>query len=320
MVRFLSDAGASIALTAALLLQGAGVRAEAPLTARLMGAEGTGDGPSSLRTRLLDGRNIQVLLPVVDGTKVGGRLLDPESVDIAWEGESLDQFLYYKTPQLALLFAILSPDALRAHPKGELLIRGRLHGSASDDLTSSVLFNFAPAEIDRIATNQARDGRSVLLLDPEKKPVGGGFLFGQRREDLYTLSDSEGVAILDRPDRSSSATHFAGREGFWTLSFDPVSSRTLTLQPRTETVTRPVELKVRSTTGEPISNGLLLVQNTYYLWWEGGAPVDLHAPPGREIEATLMVAGYSPQLLRISPNQQTAIVQLAPLAATSRPE
>jgi len=260
-----------------------------------------------VKQRLMEGKNLQAMIIVPQGQDVGGPLLDPASVSVTWNGKRQQHHLVYKAPSLALLFARVDDQVLAE--QNELSVTARLIGSdpkAEVDAGWVLPITFSPAEIERIQQAPEPQGRTVLIQAPSRKPIPGAYLLGQRREDVWALANDAGTVTLTAPTRNTMEIHYAGAPGYWTTPFDPVVSRTITLQPiPLKAKPEKVRLDLRDADGERIRNALLLVNEREYVpLLKGKTPRALLKKDGTD-EVVVVAAGYRPLIVKLENPRKT---------------
>ncbi|MCC5875294.1 MAG: hypothetical protein JJU11_03645 [Candidatus Sumerlaeia bacterium] len=256
-----------------------------------------GDDPATaLRNRLREDKSFHGLL-LID---TGENLLDPRSVRLTWEGEPIDHFVYYKSPGSALLFVLPDQEPFRQQTVGYLKIHGAMLGENRTAVIQEFPLLFSDDDFEEQETaRKNRGGERIQVVNPERRPIEGAWLFGQRREDLVTRSDEGGMFQLDAPSRSSSPIHYAWADGFWTHAFDPVHERRVTLLPRLDATNVELDFTLTSPDGERIDSALLLVADDTYLHWRGSA-MNTSIPADRDAKVLIMAPGHSQRLLDIN--------------------
>lgn len=222
-----------------------------------------------------------------------GSLLDPNTVSLQWAGEPVPHFLHYKVPATGVLVGLLPGELIRQNPSANLTFSAATHGQ-QQPARLRVALRFHQDDI-RL---EPRRGPRIHVLDDRGTPRPNALVFGQRRRDLLTRTDAQGVAILDAPTRGGTSPHYARADGFWTSSFDPLTSRTVRLLPCQ--VSDPY-VRVRLPALPPGSatpeEALLLVADDYYRFARWEEEVQLQVPPGRPPRVLLLAPGLRPQLL-----------------------
>lgn len=240
------------------------------------------------------GRVTQALVSIPEAQNPGGRMLDPNSVRVQWNGRNLETFVYYKVPQLALLFVLHDEDLLRSESQGILTMEAGFLGEQEMAAGWQLPVTITDEAFTSRTMALERGGRAVRIVDPEGEPVESARLFGQRRADMLSAANAEGIVYLDAASRNTPGDHYAFAEGYWTTGFDPITTPEVVLHPRTEETTRRVQVRLESTEEPLPEQVLLLVENTYYATLEDGeGTVELLA--FREGEVLVLLPGRLPQ-------------------------
>ncbi|CAN5403221.1 hypothetical protein BH09SUM1_BH09SUM1_17490 [soil metagenome] len=270
---------------------------------------------AGLRKRLVAGQNVQAMVSIPRAAQPDGRLLDPASVRVQWNGGEMDSYVFYKSPQVALIFAIVDEDAITTD--SELSMTASLMGSNGMDAGWRLPVKFTDAEMNAIANRPQPSGRSVTVLDENKNAVPDAFVFGQRREDLYTRTDAKGTALLNSPSRSSVERHDAWKDGYWNGFFDPIRQPTVTILSKGEnSVWRTIRPNVTTSDGVAVDGGLLLVDNNYFVAFGNGRKLKLELQAGKN-DVLAIVPGYTPKAVEVPENGGELAIGLEPL--TPRP-
>ena len=258
---------------------------------------------------IASGRTLQAIATIPAAASPGGPLLNPASVRVNWNERSLDTFVYYKQPHVAVLFTLLPVDTFEDDPNGKLTMEASFIG-AEGPAAGWQLPIVIPDEAFTSATlSQRRPGRVQKLLDQEGEPADGAFLFGQRRSDLYARADDAGVVILDATNRNTPDRHYAWGAQTWTTAFDPVSSPTITLMRRDPADARPVSVALVDEQGNPVSKALLMIDNRDYVVYTGDT-VTVEAPTSGPLEVLAIAAGHSVAKRVVEPVESTVSITL----------
>lgn len=258
------------------------------------------DPSEALRLRVQKDKSFHALLTIAGAGERGGVLLDPRSVYVTWNGEAVPFQVYYKSVGSALVFVMPNEEIFAEVPMGYLRIYGSLLGEKSTTQLGEVpiLFDGTDFEMQQVARNNRR-GERIQVLDESGSSIEGAWLFGQRREDLVTRSNERGFFLLDAPGRSTAITHYAWSDSHWTLPFDPVHERRLTLQSRDSSKTIDLDFVLRSTDGEAIDNALLLVSDDQYHHWENRGPLTIPVPDREGVDILVLAPGHAVRRLPI---------------------
>ncbi len=273
--------------------------------------------PVALKRRLLRGLNIQILVEVPSARRMDGNLLDPGSVAIEWAGKPLPHHVFYKRPDMALVFALFDPALLEEIPQGELTATAGLVGEEEMAAGWRLPLSFTPEEVSTAReAHEARgpggSGWRVRMLDPGGQPVGGAWMFGQRREDLLAMSGDNGVVLLDAENRNAPGPHYAWSPRHWTTEFDPIREPRVTVIPRTAATSRDVDLEVRRADGVPPSRSVVLIDNNHYgVYTDVAETVTVR----RESATSLLVLspGHEVGTAVVAPGEDSVAVLLEPL-------
>lgn len=292
---------AALFLTALLFLCTAFARGEEQpaIIPRLLGLE-DGETSETLKRRFLEGQNLQLMLVLPEANEAEGRLLDPRSVSVYWGRTRLPHFVYYRTPAMGLIFALLEPDAVSREKDSGLVVFAGLTPAQPGErpFRLALPLSFEAEETDALARAHARrQGRPVSVRGPDGTPLHGAYVFGQRRGDMLARANSNGTVWLDRPARGTASPHHAWASGYWTLPFDPVSSQTLTLTPRgANPATKQLETTIRLDGHDTLPPIVLIAANyTDYYISEYGEPVMISVPEHWEdIPLILFAPGSAP--------------------------
>ncbi len=218
----------------------------------------------AVTNRIVEGLNIQTLIMIDKNSQVNGKdLLDPSSVDVRWNDNALDSFVYYKDPALAIVFTLLPREALLQSPKGELSFRSSFVGSDLVDSGWRLPIKLNEEDLSRLKEDLSANGKRVWVK-AEEGPVESASYFGQRRRDLYTESNSEGIVYLNAAARNAPGDHYVWKDQYWTTRFDPISSPTITLRPKSPENIRKVTLLLEGADGRLIEEAIIRVADNYY--------------------------------------------------------
>lgn len=250
-----------LALIAAMLLPlPIGSAAQEPLFSILKGDNQPSSG--TLRQRFIQGKNFQAIAPIE-----AGKLLDPRTVETRWNGRPIPHYLFYKTPEVALLFMLPDGEISQAG-EGRLTISASLLNGPKA-AAESVSVHIREGDIAlRASAREALQGRRITVTSLEGEPIAGAFVFGQRRSDLLTGTDERGVALMDSPERSAGRAHIAWKEGYWPVFFDPLMNAAPKLAPiaaGAKGTTFPYPILNHA--GEEITDGLILIGADLFIRW-----------------------------------------------------
>lgn len=238
-------------------------------------------------------RVTQALVSIPEAQNPGGRMLDPNSVRVQWNGKELETFVYYKVPQLALLFVLHDEDLLRDEAEGLLTMEAGFLGEEEMAAGWQLPVTITDEAFTSRTIALERGGRAVRIADADGQPIANARLFGQRRADMLAAANAEGIVYLDAASRNTPGDHYAFAEGYWTTGFDPITTPEVVLHPRTEESTRRVQVRFNADEEAAPEKALLLVDNTYYTTLENGeGTVELLA--FREGEVLLLLPGRLP--------------------------
>jgi hypothetical protein len=265
---------------------------------------GVADGPTtaSLKQRLLGGKNFQAMILLPDARGRNSPLLDPHTVSVKWCGAPRPAYVYYRVPALALVFALLDADTLIANPAGNLEVTAALVSADKQSVHEVFPLQFSAAEIEQLRLAQeSLSGRPIKVLNQSGDGVAGAFVFGQRRSDILTRTDAAGAATLDVPSRSSSPTHHAWHPEYFAARFDPLTSTTITLTARRDAATTfTITARPVAPDGAAVRDAILIVNYVDYYVWPTNDVVRISAPRDRDVQLTILAAGFAPTAIKLS--------------------
>lgn len=272
---------------------------------RWLPAEG-GDAGDVVRDRIEKGKNLQALVLIPESATPGGPLLDPADVRVSWNGELLEHYTLFKRPDLALVFALptIDEDALRTTSTLSLSLPFYQNGDRHEVESATSVPAGNVGELD----NQSFR-RRLRIYGQDGEQLAGAYLFGQRREDLFTRADDNGRVVLDAPTRNAASPHIVWTESHWPVAFDPITSRTITLQYKQPEITREITVSVTGPNGEPVPNAILLSNHVEYTRFSG-EPVTIEIPTIYPTPLYVVAPGYKTSAKQITPEMETVTVRL----------
>ncbi|MBI1289755.1 hypothetical protein GC173_00730 [bacterium] len=280
-------------------------------TIKLVNLEGH-DPAGGVCERLARHQSIHAVIQVPDGAKPGGPLLDPLSIEVALDEQPLETYILYRNPTVALVFATVDED--RATTPTELTITARFVDES--DMAAGWRLPLSPTA-DQVARSHApanRTGRTIRVMDVDGQGVAEARVFGQRREDLFAIADSDGHVILDAPTRSSFETHFAWAPGTWVTRFDAIREPEPVLVQRRRTEThRSFTLDLVGSDGLPMNDAWLLVNDADWVRWTPGRIVRLPLRKDRKNLLNVIAAGYQVKAIEFEKTPAEKRLVLEPL-------
>lgn len=256
-----------------------------------------------------NGRVTQALVSIPGAQKSNGRMLDPESVRVRWNGTAIETFVYYKVPQLALLFVLHDEDLLRREPEGLLTMEAGFLGEEEMAAGWQLPVTISDEAFTSRTIALERGGRPVRIADADGQPIANARLFGQRRFDMLAAANDEGIVYLDAANRNTPGDHYAFAAGHWTTGFDPITTPQVVLRPRVQETTRRVHVQLRDDESDAPSPALVLVENTYYAIIKDGE-AELELPAFRDGELLVLLPGRLPLRVVSVAGEETLLITL----------
>lgn len=256
-----------------------------------------------------NGRVTQALVSIPGAQKPTGRMLDPESVRVRWNGTAIETFVYYKVPQLALLFVLHDEDLLRREPEGLLTMEAGFLGEEEMAAGWQLPVTISDEAFTSRTIALERGGRPVRIADADGQPIANARLFGQRRFDMLAAANDEGIVYLDAANRNTPGDHYAFAAGYWTTGFDPITTPQVVLRPRVQETTRRVHVQLRDDESDAPSPALVLVENTYYAIIKDGE-AELELPAFRDGELLVLLPGRLPLRVVSVAGEETLLITL----------
>ncbi|MEO8376916.1 MAG: hypothetical protein ABI579_04530 [Candidatus Sumerlaeota bacterium] len=268
------------------------------------------DPQVGVRKRLREGHNFQVLLTIPDAAKPGGPLLDPDSVEVKWDGKLLTSFVYYTMPKLAVVMASFPKDQIASGNKGELEVSARLLGSNTEDAGWRLPIEFSADDATSLSLALSeRKGRTIQVVDQAGKGIPNARVFGQRIGDVFATTDDEGNLLLDAMARNSSNPHYAWTNEYWTSGIDPITTQTISLVKKDAARDHRVNFTINDDKGGSVREAILLIDETnYYFHYEAGKNTTCVLPSAKDANVLVLVAGYNSKHVWVPASENEMVI------------
>jgi len=265
-------------------------------------------------SRLRAGFNIQASVLIPSARSVAGELLDPESVKVRLHGRELETLVFYRTPEVAIVFALAETNDLKPDTTHTLEISAkRLNAKKIEAGWGLPIFISAEDIAARRAAETSREGATMTLWKANGRPATDATVFSQSIADLFRAADAEGKVVLDAPGRMRPGRQRAGGARYWTTEFDPKSGTRIELQSRNIGPRPKVSLVVQDAEGNDLQSALLFVQDTYFERYKVPFEKRLRFADKSQQKILILASGFEPKSVDYAALHPGEMIRLNPL-------
>lgn len=272
------------------------------------------DPAASIASRLRAGFNIQASVQIPGARSAAGDLLDPDSVKVRLRGRDLETLVFYRTPEVAIVFALPETDDLKPDTTHTLEISAkRLNAKKIEAGWGLPIFISADDIAARRAAETSREGATITLWRANRKPAADATVFSQSVADLFRAADAEGKVVLDAPGRMRPGRQRAGGARYWTTEFDPKGGTEIDLQSRSTGPRPRVSLVVQDADGNDLPSALLFVQDTYFVRYAVPFEKRLRFADNSQQTILILAPGYAPKTVDYATLNPGEMIRMEPL-------